>query len=224
MDSTAFRQPLLAFGLARGSFAAGGDRPRGLPILRPSLAFALGGGWAFRPGLGLGRGLGFGLRRRALAWPAWLSGLRPAALAGGLGFAPIGAVWRCGALAGLVSLARPAAGALGQRPVDRRRHLVDRRHAVDRPQRALPAVVIHQRRGLLPVGLDAPLEHLRIVVGAQRLAARGRSRAIRLSIRSCRMPPSTLSSITAVELEALLLEHACRAPPPAGPCAGSRRG
>src|SRR5262249_47862601 len=63
-----------------------------------------------------------------------------------------------------------------QCPVDCGRHRGDRGHAVDRLQRALPAVIIDERRGLLAIGSDTTLEDLGIVIRTQRLAARLRLR------------------------------------------------
>ena len=79
-------------------------------------------------------------------------------------------------------------------------------HAVDRLQGSLPAVIIHQRGGLLFVGVDAALEHLGIVVGAQRLAAGGRfaQPVLDPALQDRAVDPELDH---AVELEALLLEH-----------------
>src|SRR5262245_2475655 len=56
-------------------------------------------------------------------------------------------------------------------PVDGGADLGDRGHAVHRPQGALPAVVVDQGGGLDPVGVQALLEDVRIVVRPHGLAA-----------------------------------------------------
>src|SRR5262249_47877314 len=93
-----------------------------------------------------------------------------------------------------------------QRPVDRARDRGDRGHAVDRLQRALPAVIIDERRGLLAIGSDATLEDLGIVIRTQRLAARLR---LRHAVGDPLLQDGAvhLEFDHRVEREAFLLEH-----------------
>src|SRR5260221_7845583 len=63
-------------------------------------------------------------------------------------------------------------GRTAKHPIDGASHLPDRRHAVDRAQHALKLVIRGERRGLIAVGQEPPVQHLRIIVGAQRLAPR----------------------------------------------------
>src|SRR3984893_14467779 len=67
-------------------------------------------------------------------------------------------------------------GRTAQHPIDGAFHLRGRRPAVDRAQHALKLLIRGERRGLIAVGQEPPPQHLRIVVGAQRLAPRLRLR------------------------------------------------
>src|SRR5262249_48748694 len=96
---------------------------------------------------------------------------------------------------------------LPQDAIDRARHLRDRHHAVDRPQHALELIVGHERRGLVPVGEQPAAQHLRIVVGAQRLAARLRvGDALLDALEQALLVHLELDH--GIEREALLLEQA----------------
>ncbi len=57
-------------------------------------------------------------------------------------------------------------------PVNGRRHLIDRSHAVHALEHAPVGVIAGQRRSLCPVSREPPFEHLRIVVRTHFLAAR----------------------------------------------------
>ena len=136
--------------------------------------------------------------------------LGPSGLAGG-GFAargsllgtPCGLVGACG---GLAVPNRPERR-VGQRPANGRRHVGDRGHAIDRPQRPLAPIVIHKRRGLGLVGRESLLQHLGIIVRAERLAARPH-------LVNPRSDPADqdvrvdLQRHHAIEPESLLVEHA----------------
>ena len=210
-DSPSLRQPPRARGFA--GFFAGFGRPGAPPAAVAGLPC----------GAALAR-----LAALARAWPACPAPpacalacdlacarqrLRPAGLRPALGPCPA---------AGLAGRNRPERG-IRQRPADGRGHLVDRGHAVDRPQRALLPVIRHQRRGLGVVGRKPLLEHLRVVVGPQRLAAQLAS--ARPDSRSggpgCRDRPSAPPPRRA---EAPSWPACGRAPRPAARCAGSRRG
>src|SRR5262245_21498626 len=202
MDSPAFRQPLLAIPFTRGrSPPGGGARPGG------------GGfGLDFR---GFSRRLAF--RFRGLAGPArslvivtdaggarlrrcgGLPGCRPARL---------GRRFRWRRLpSGRLEAGRRLGGRFLQQAVDGVRDLRDRRHAVDRPQHALQLVIGHERGGLVPIGQEAPMQHVRIVVGAQALPARlGLGDALLDALEQVRLVNLQLDH--GVELEVLLLEHA----------------
>ena len=150
-DSSSFRQPPRARGFSAflrplGGPARGGLGGRLAPRRRRPWPSPLAPSWRLLGSLNLAWTVFL-----ALAQPCWrpVSGL-PAALPG---------------------RNRPERR-IRQRPADGRRHVGDRGHAVDRPQRALAPVVIHQRRGLGLIGRQTLLEHLRVVVGPQRLAAR----------------------------------------------------
>src|SRR6185437_6073198 len=60
-----------------------------------------------------------------------------------------------------------------QQSVDGGGDLIDWRHAIHRLELSFGVVIAGKRRGLRPVGGEPALEDLRIVVGAQLLAARG---------------------------------------------------
>src|SRR5215468_4006877 len=98
-------------------------------------------------------------------------------------------------------------GGTAKHPIDGASHLRDRRHAIDRAQHALKLVIRGERRGLIAVGQEPPPQHLRIVVGAQRLAPRLRLRDPLLDAFE-QDALVHLELDDGVELEALLLEHA----------------
>ena len=97
------------------------------------------------------------------------------------------------------------------------------RHAVHGLEHALAGVIIGQRRGLGPIGDQTPAQHVRIVVGAQLLAAGGHFRNPRLDALD-QDAFVDLQLDHAVELEAALGQQAVERLAPAAPCAGSRRG
>ena len=95
------------------------------------------------------------------------------------------------------STARAAEAAIRrQGRVDRLRHRVDLRHAVDALQLPLAAVVVDQRRRLLAVGVEPDLERLRVVVGPRPARRAPASRPADSRCAVSRMPSSTFSSTT----------------------------
>ena len=109
-------------------------------------------------------------------------------------------------------------------PVDRGRHLVDRRHAVDGPQQ-------HPSRGssrsAARSGADRPQGGFSAPPDRRPCAAARRAPASRLIRDLDAAEQRALVDLEfdhPVEVEALLVQHAGRAPRPARPCAGSRRG
>src|SRR5690606_6728319 len=85
---------------------------------------------------------------------------------------------RLGDAAGELAAGGPAGSRLAatQMAVDGARNLLDRQHAVDGLEQALPGVMAGERRSLGAVRLEPALEHLGIVVGTDFLAARGHFR------------------------------------------------
>src|SRR6516165_7569579 len=96
-----------------------------------------------------------------------------------------------------------------EHPIDGASHLRDRSHAIDRTQHALKLVIGGKRRGLIAVGQQPAVQHLRIVVVAQHLAPRFRLRDPLLDAPEQRALVH-LELDDGVELEALLLEHAIK--------------
>ena len=170
---------------------------------------------------------------RRLGGP-WRPALAPAgrlavgaALAGRLGRWRLRRPWRGGLLAWRGCRA-PSAGTAGtpRRPAPGRspRHLVDRGHAVDRPQRALAAVIGDQRRGLRPVGGE-PL--LAAPPDCRRRAAARRAACISRDPVLDPLDQDVLVDLEldhGVELAAPSRPASGRAPRPAARCAESRRG
>ena len=123
------------------------------------------------------------LRQRICA-PPWTLAWTPASLRSWLPIAWLrmswpetscSVPWAAARLCGLVALPASSARLSLERPIDRTRHLRGSAPC-RRPTAATPCqpVVVDQRRGLVAIGLEPPPQHLRIVVGAQRLAARRR--------------------------------------------------
>src|SRR6266568_2481561 len=178
MDSTAFRQPPPGTAFARSRLAGG------------ALVAARFGG--------------FGLHFRGLA-----GGFLRARGAAGLATPRLGGLTRRG-LGSLLTRSlgrRLLAGRLAKHLIDGASHLRDRSHAIDRAQHALKLVIGGKRRGLIAVGQQPAVQHLRIVVVAQHLAPRFRLDDPFLDA----FEQSALVHLElddGVELEALLLEHA----------------
>src|SRR5215475_11236178 len=178
MDSTAFRQPPRGRAFARSRLAAGALVP----------ARFGGFGLHFR---GLARGF---LRARGAAGPA---------------SPDLGRLARRGLRRLLPrSLGRRLlAGRATKHLVDGASDLRDRSHAIDRAQHALKLVIGGKRRGLIAVGQQTTMQHVRIVVVAQHLAPRFRIGDPLLDA----FEQSALVHLElddGVELEALLPEHA----------------
>src|SRR5215470_3389598 len=178
MDSTAFRQP-----------------PRGRAFARSRLA-----GGALVPA----RFGGFGLHFRGLA-----RGFLRARGAAGPASPDLGRLTRrdLGRLLPRSLGRRLLAGRPTKHLVDGASYLRDRSHAIDRAQHALKLVIGGKRRGLIAVGQQTTMQHLRIVVVAQHLAPRFRLGDPLLDA----FEQSALVHLElddGVELEALLPEHA----------------
>src|SRR5215469_3242452 len=98
-------------------------------------------------------------------------------------------------------------GGTAKHPIDGASHLWDRRHSIDRAQHVQKLVIGGERRGLIAVGQQPAVQHLRIVVVPQRLAPRFRLRDPLLdALEQGALVHLELDD--GVELEALLLEHA----------------
>src|SRR6516162_205674 len=152
--------------------------------------------------LALARFGGVGLRFQRLAGPVFDAGgtRSPTAGLGVLGRRGLGSLFQ-----------RPPRRLFGagtaEHPIDGASHLRDRSHAIDRTQHALKLVIGGKRRGLIAVGQQPAVQHLRIVVVAQHLAPRLRLGDSFLDAFEQRALVH-LELDDGVEVEALLLEHA----------------